>query len=403
MQKKGGGGYCKLFKSNAKINLMKYNFPKHFYFSTACLDQKKGKGDNILLITSERPAICAGVFTNNSFCGAPVIVSKKHLKASAKDIRAILVNAGVSNVATGEKGLEDARECATLVGEQINCSLKNVLVASTGVIGQFLPMQKIREIIPGLLKNKKQDVGPGARAILTTDTAPKIAQAEVGKATILGIAKGAGMIAPNMATMLSFIVTDAKISQVKLQKMWSQIIEDTFNMLSIDNCESTSDMAFVLANGEYPVDEKKFALELFNVAESLTRQLARDGEGATKLMESVVNNASNKEKARTLAKSIITSDLVKTAVHGRDANWGRIIQAMGATKIPINANKLIIKIDGVVVFEKGAPAKNIDESRIFAKDIVKIEINLNSGKSQATAWGCDLSKEYISINADYRT
>ena len=447
---------CQLSKNNVIINLMKYSFPKHFYFATTNLGKKKGQGDNLLLITSERPAVCAGVFTNNSFCGAPVIVSKKYLKASPNDIRAVLVNSGVANVATGEQGIKDAQECAKLASVQINCSPKalkqnssricttsschlyfknsskyldtlqdfskksdinlcakcksyfgsepkTVLVASTGVIGQFLPMDKMRDKIPDLLDQKNQDAESGARAIMTTDTVPKIAQSKVGKATILGIAKGVGMIEPNMATMLSFVITDAKIAQPKLQKIWSEITSNTFNMLSVDSCESTSDMALVLANGEYTVNEKKFAQELYNVAESLTRQLARDGEGATILIETVVKNAQTKDKAKILAKSVIKSDLVKTAVHGRDANWGRIIQAMGATKIKVNADKLVIKIDNIVVFKNGAPAKKIDEAKIFQKDSTKIEIDLNNGKAQATAWGCDLSKEYISINADYRS
>ena len=382
---------------------MKYNLPKKFNFSTFNLGEKKGQGDNILLITTEEPAVCAGVFTNNTFCGAPVVVVKKHLRKSAENIEAILVNSGVANVATGKEGLRNAQECARLVAEQINCSPQNVLVSSTGVIGQFLPMQKIREGIPSLVANPNQDVESGARAIMTTDTVPKIAQAKVGKATILGIAKGAGMIAPNMATMLSFIVTDAKISQVKLQKMWSEITQDTFNMLSIDNCESTSDMALVLANNIYSVDEKQFAAKLLEVAMSLARQLARDGEGATMLIEAIVKNVPNKEKARILAKSIITSDLIKTAAHGRDANWGRIIQAMGMTRIPVDVDKMIIKIDNIIVFKNGAPAQNIDESKIFQKETTIIEIDLNNGKAQATAWGCDLSKGYIEINADYRT
>ena len=254
-----------------------------------------------------------------------------------------------------------------------------------------------------LLEVKNQNVESGARAIMTTDTVPKIAQAKVGKATILGIAKGAGMIAPNMATMLAFVITDAKITQPKLQSMWSSITQDTFNMLSIDNCESTSDMALVLANQVYSVSEKQFAIKLLEVARSLTRQLARDGEGASILIEALVRNAPSIKKARILVKSIIASDLVKTAVHGRDANWGRIIQAMGSTKISINANKLIIKVDGVVVFKQGEPVKNINESKIFTCDAAKIDIDLSSGKAQATAWGCDLSKEYISINADYRS
>lgn len=381
---------------------MNHNIPKYFSFATGSLGLKKDQ-DDLLLISCQRPAICAGVFTLNSFPGSPVIVSKKNLKKSKGKIKAVLANAGCSNVATGEKGIKDSEESARILAEQIGCRSENILLASTGVIGEFLPMEQMRKEISKLPQNQNQAIEPAAKAIMTTDTVHKISSKTVGKAAILGIAKGVGMVEPNMATMLAFILTDAKINLPKLQKMWREIVDDTFNMLSVDACESTSDTALVLASQEYNVDEIKFKKGLAQVALELTKKLASDGEGATILIEATVNNAPSKTKARALAKAVIKSDLVKTAVNGRDANWGRIIGALGSTHFKINIAKISIKIDDQTVFQKGAPAKKINEAKIFQKNSAKIEIDLSAGKYSATAWGCDLSKEYVRINGDYRS
>lgn len=382
---------------------MQAQIPKNFYFKTASLGLKKSGKDDLLLIASEKPAICAGVFTQNSFPGAPIIVSKKHLKISQNKIQAILANSGCSNVATGEQGIKDSESCANLAAQKLQLKKENILVSSTGVIGRFLPMDKMRAQIPALINSQNKSAEEAAGAIMTTDTRQKIAFSKAGKAGILGIAKGVGMIEPNMATMLAFVITDAKIELKYLQKIWQEIVNETFNMLSVDACESTSDMAIVMANNIFEVKKDQFKKALKEAALDLTRQLARDGEGATILIETQIKNAPSPEKARSLAKSVIKSDLVKTAVHGRDANWGRIIQALGATHIKLDAKKIKIKIDGELVFQNGAPAKNINESKIFQKENTIIEIDLNAGEFNAKAWGCDLSQDYIKINADYRS
>jgi glutamate N-acetyltransferase/amino-acid N-acetyltransferase len=381
---------------------MKYKIPQDFWFATSSLDLKTNKAEDLLLILTKRPAVAAGVFTKNTFCGAPVTVSKTHLK-KAKNIQAILINAGVANAATGKQGIQDAKKCAKLTAQQIGCKSENVLVASTGVIGKFLPMKKIEAQIPKFIEKLNQNITKAARSIMTTDTVPKIAQAKIGSATILGIAKGSGMIAPNMATTLIFVMTDAKIPYNRLQKIWAEIINDTVNMVSIDACESTSDMAIVLANSVKKVNEKNFAKALFEVAKSLAIQIASDGEGATTLVEVKIKKANTKKTARILAKAVIESDLVKTAIHGKDPNWGRIISAIGSTKIRFKTKKLKLKIDGELIFSESKPVAKFNSSKLFRGKKTEIEINLNSGKHEATAWGCDLSKDYITINADYHT
>jgi len=379
-----------------------YKTPQGFSFSTTSLGLKQNKSDDFVLITTDKPAACAAVFTQNTCLGAPVVVSKEHLNTT-NTVKAILINAGIANVATGEKGIEDAKNCAQMVAKNLRCKTEEVLVSSTGIIGHFLVINNMIQAIPLLVENQNKNIEHVAKAIMTTDTVHKIAEAQCGNASIVGVTKGAGMIAPNMATTLTFIMTDANIPKEKLQIKWKEIIDKTFNMMSIDNCESTSDMAIVLANGYEEVDENEFFEKLYNVAESLTKQLVRDGEGATTLIECNVNNCDNQKNAQILAKSVINSDLVKTAIHGKDPNWGRIVQALGGTYIPIDFSKITISLDKQIVFSQGRPNEDFDISQIFQNEECIIDIDCHSGNFSAKAWGCDLSKEYITINADYHT
>ena len=382
---------------------MKYQIPQKFQLSTGNVGLKaSGKDDLLLIVTNSTNSFCTGVFTKNTFVGAPVLVTKKHLNLTQKT-KAILVNAGIANVATGEQGEKDAMMSAENVAKNLGIKKEEVLIASTGVIGQYLPINKFLAKIPGLTKKFHNDIEKAACAIMTTDTFPKIVQENCGESVILGITKGSGMIEPNMATTLTFIMTDAQISNDVLEKKWKEIVDNTFNMVSVDACESTSDMALVISSNQVKTDDNLFFEKLALVAQKLTKKIAQDGEGATKLITVKVSGVKNKNIARAFAKAVVNSDLVKTAIHGQDANWGRIIAAIGSTHFAFDINKLTLKIDQELIFTKGAPVKNFLEKNLFQKKEVVISLDFNEGEESAQAWGCDLSKEYISINGDYRT
>lgn len=381
-----------------------------------CGIRKKKKDIGILF--SEAPAVCVGVYTSNNFQAAPLLVTKESLATSTKQ-HAIIVNSGNANAFTGEQGLEDAYMMRSEVSKQFNLAPNEVLVASTGVIGEKLPMQAI---LDGISKIPKQidDQNGGesfGEAIITTDTITKSLAVEVeieGKiVTIGGTAKGSGMIHPNMATMLAFISTDAYIKQTTLQKLLRNVTDQTFNMITVDGDTSTNDMVLVMANGlagTTSLDERHpewsvFYQAFIYVAEHLAKLIAKDGEGATKLVTVSVEAATSKEMATAIAKKIIGSNLVKTAIFGADGNWGRIVMAIGNSGYSVDEKKLDIAIGEVMVVLQGEPTlyAEDDVTKTLNGQEVKISVNLNLGEWSATAWGCDLSYDYVKINSAYRT
>src|SRR3989338_966795 len=364
---------------------------------------KKNRKD-FAVIFSSRVGAAAGVFTKNKVKGAPIIVNKNHLKDGKA--QAIVVNSGISNVCTGKKGIEDAYLMAELAAKELGVKKEDVLVASTGLIGAYLPMGKIRNGMKGIKRKMKKNPDGAAEAILTTDKVKKQIAVRIGGVTIGAIAKGSGMIHPNMATMLAFIATDADIGPKKLKRMLSISVNKSFNIVSVDNDTSTSDMALIIANGlAGKADEDKFQKALDFVCIDLAKKIARDGEGATKLIEVFVKNAPNENAAKKIAKSVIGSSLVKCAVFGNDPNWGRIMCAAGYSGASIKPEKMDIYFGEEKIVEKGA-AKNFDYKRIkdiMSKEELRITIDLNDGRHNAAAYGCDLTCDYVKINAKYRT
>jgi len=384
---------------------MKYNLPSGFRLSSSNFGLKKNsKKEDVCLIFCEQDADTAAVFTKNIFAGAPIILNKKNLEISKNKFRAILINTVFSNSGTGPKGLENAKKVQKFLAEKMNIDLEKILISSTGIIGQHIPVKKFFDQIPDLLKNFDNDIEKAGKAILTTDLVEKIVYEELpGGGKILGIAKGSGMIAPNMATMLSFVMTDIQIDPEILQKKWTQICEKTFNCISVDGCESTSDSAFVFCSQKYTEDEKIFFEKLFLVAQNLAKKIAADGEGATHLISATAKNCESKNSAKKLSRAIITSDLLKCAICGHDPNWGRIISAIGSTKENFDTEKIDIFFDGEKVFENGAPIENFDSAKMFQNFEVKILVDFKNGKFSATSFGCDLTKKYVEINAEYST
>jgi glutamate N-acetyltransferase/amino-acid N-acetyltransferase len=400
-------------------------FPKGFKATGKNVGLRNGKKD-LALIYSESPAIAAAVFTKNVVKAAPVLWGQKLIK-KGKPIRAVVINSGNANACTGEEGLRHTQIMAEKVAKCL--SLKNgaseVFVASTGVIGVPLNIDLVCKGIEKTytdMGDEKKDGDSAAEAIMTTDTVQKQVALEFKTklGTIIrigGIAKGSGMIHPNMGTMLSFITTDANISSELLNKALKESVEDSYNMISIDGDTSTNDTVLVLANGmaenikieEENDDFKLFKESLHFVNLSLAQQIVKDGEGAGKFITVEIKGAASKKDARLLSKSIITSNLVKTAFFGEDANWGRILAAMGYSGANFNPEKVTIRflnhISSVELMKNGKPLQ-FDEKlalEILQNDEIKVIALLDDGIAEATAWGCDLSYDYIKINADYRT
>ena len=397
---------------NPKTNF----FPKGFLAATTRCGLKKS-GEDLAIIFSERPAVAAAVFTQNLVVAAPVLVSREHLRF--KTHRAIIVNSGCANAVTGEEGLANSQRTTEILADFFNCDEREILVCSTGVIGVQLNMEKLESGIREATSNLDAENGfKIAEAIMTTDTKPKRATKSFtlgGKrVTIAGVAKGAGMIHPNMATLLSFVTTDAAISKKVLQTALNSAVNVSFNRVTIDGDTSTNDTLAVLANGaaENPYIEKsngddydKFLKGLTEVCQDLAIQVARDGEGARKLITIHVKNAPNEKMAHKIAETIATSPLVKTAIAGEDANWGRILAAAGRAGVKFDVTKVDIKLGDLFVAKNGRGLK-FDEAKalvILKKDDIKITLNLNQGAAEVTEWTCDLTEEYIQINADYRT
>jgi len=358
------------------------------------------------VVCSGTPAAAAAVFTRNRFCGHPVTVGREHVAHG--HLRAIVVNSKNANVATGPAGLEDCRETCRLVAAELGLTPQEVLPASTGVIGRPLPMDRIRAGISGLRAQLRPGALEGfARAILTTDTRPKMRSAQIGGAVLAGCCKGAGMMEPNMATMLAFFFTDAAVEPDALRLALRRAVDVSFNMVSVDTDTSTSDSAVILANGAAgAVDGQEFAATLQAMAIELAQEIARDGEGATKLLEVTVSGAPDSAAARRAAKSVVNSPLVKTAVWGGDPNWGRVAMAIGKCfDLEVQPDRLRIAFGDLEVYAGGAPGTPPLPrlAQYLQQERVEIRVHLGLGEATATVWGCDLSPEYVHINGDYTT
>ena len=376
----------------------------------------KSRGLDLALLVSDAPATAAAVFTVNRAQAAPVLVSREHLQRSDGTARAIVVNSGCANACTGDEGVRVARDMASETARLVGCPVEQVLVASTGVIGVALPIARVMTGLPIAFAALGTDQGPmAARAIMTTDPFPKEAAAHVtigarAVADIGGMAKGSGMIEPMMATMLGFVTTDASVPQPLLDRALREAVNDTFNAITVDGDCSTNDCVMLLANGQSGtvVDETlygEFVGGLRAVCLELALGIVRGGEGATKLVTVTVTGAASKADARRAAKAIANSLLVKTAIHGGDPNWGRLIAVAGRAGVEFELGRAAVSIGSTVLFKNGRPH---DECAAQAaaymkgKDIA-VGVNLGAGSASSTVWTCDLSAEYVRINADYRT
>ena len=361
---------------------------------------------DLAVIYSTVRARAAAVFTRNRFPGAPVIVGRKHIAKGF--VQALVVNSKNANVAMGNQGIDDAIETCRIVGEELSINPYEVLPFSTGVIGRPLPMDKIRAGLRGIQSELKPDnLKLAAEAIMTTDTSPKYYSCRVGRAVIAGVAKGAGMIEPNMATMLVYLMTDAELPKAALRPLLRRVVDRTFNCVSIDTDTSTSDTVVLMANGlAGTVKLGAFEKALLGVCEHLTREIARGGEGATKLITVDVSRAKTDIQAKRVAKCVVNSPLVKTAVYGCDPNWGRVIAAVGKSFDPsIEPGKVTIRFGTTEVFKKGSPvACDLEALRSYlGQPEVMITVDLGLGKAGARVWGCDLTEGYIKENAYYTT
>jgi glutamate N-acetyltransferase / amino-acid N-acetyltransferase len=379
-----------------------------------CGVRNSGRRD-LGLLFSERECTAVAVFARNVVRGAPLEVTREAVESGS--VRAVVVNSGYANAATGQKGLEDAYAMQTLASEVLGIEAREVAVASTGVIGERLPMDKITAGIEVAAVELGRDGAGFAEAILTTDTRPKevAVRVEVRGTTVTvgGTAKGSGMIHPNMGTMLAFMTTDAAVEKWCLQEILGAATERTFNCVTVDGDTSPSDMAILLANGaagneplttsspDYPA----FAEAVEDVARRLAREIARDGEGATRLVEVVVEGAGDEASAAALAKAVVGSSLVKAAVFGEDANWGRVLTAMGYSGVRFDPGKVELWFGPVKVFESGEPAahEEAEANAALSSGEIRITARLKGGDASAAAWGCDLTYEYVRINGSYRT
>lgn len=366
----------------------------------------KDNTDDFVFIKSDVPCVADGVFTQSLFAGPSVTISRRNLKdAQAQGIIVISKNA---NVANGDIGAADAEEVIQIVATETKIPAQDIVIASTGVIGRRYPIEKIRDGLLGIGKNlTPADFEKTAVGIMTTDTVPKLAARKIGNAKLIGIAKGVGMIEPNMATLLAFFFTDAAIPKDVLRSIFRPIIDKTFNCLSVDTDTSTSDSAVILANGlAGEVSQQEFTHALQEISHELVLKIAQDAEGATKIIEVTVDSAINYAQAKRVAKAIVNSPLVKTAIYGADPNWGRVAMAIGKCENDreINQDKVQIKFDHIQVYPYGTSEEKLEQlQKIMSKDKVNIHVNLNIGEASATVWGCDLSEGYIDINGKYST
>ena len=400
-------------EQNAKAGV---TFPQGFKAAGVKAGIKKSGNLDVAVIYTEKAAAVAGTFTQNAVAAAPVFASKAVVKTGTA--HAITANAGCANACTGEQGEKDAKAMQQITAEALGCEPSDVIVASTGVIGVNLPMDKmekgIKQAVAELDENGSEKAG---NAIITTDTYSKTCTAEVtlgGRKVRLGaIAKGSGMIQPNMATMLCFITTDANIESSLLQKALSEVVEVSFNMISIDGDMSTNDMAIVLANGAAGNDKittegedyEAFKAALQEMCQALAKRIAADGEGATKFLTVNVKGTKSFADAKTIAMSVAKSPLVKTAFFGEDPNWGRVICAVGYAGVPMDPQKTVVKFGEIPVYANGVGAEFDEEAlrKVMAEHDIVIDIDMGAGEEEATVWTCDFSYEYVKINGEYHT
>lgn len=386
--------------------MTRFHAPARFPRGFQCASRNvglKAEAKDLTLFVSEVDAAAAAVFTRNHFPGAPIILGRETIRGGV--LRAIVANSKVSNVATGARGVENARRMATAAAAELGTTTDRVLVSSTGVIGVHLPVERIEQGIVGMHRDLQSDPLVGAEGIMTTDTHPKALSASVGDATITWVAKGSGMIEPNMATMLSYVFTDAALDAVTLDRMLRTAVARSFNMLSVDTDTSTSDTCAILANGlAGAVDESRFLETLTAGCVRMTEILGRDGEGAEHLLRVTVRGALDDHEARRIAKSVLNSPLVKTMVHGADPNVGRLLMAVGKCfECTIDAAATDAWINGHQVV-RGGERVRFDDAVVrsaLEAEVVDLEIALGVGHAEATAYGCDLTKAYVDENASY--
>ncbi|MGD8884825.1 MAG: bifunctional glutamate N-acetyltransferase/amino-acid acetyltransferase ArgJ [Gammaproteobacteria bacterium] len=386
---------------------------------TAAAGIKYQGRDDLLLMEITEDAEVAAVFTRNAFCAAPVVVAREHIAKSTP--RYLLINAGNANAGTGQQGIDDSERCCDAVSELMQCQSEAVLPFSTGVIGEYLPVDRMVENLPQAIGQLEENVWPSAaNAIMTTDTVPKgVSRSAVidgHKVTVSGIAKGAGMVCPNMATLLSFVACDAALSNGLLQQLLKQAVEKTFNRITVDGDTSTNDACVLIATGQsglpliHSSDHPAYAqlLQLVtDVLEFLARAIIRDAEGATKLVNVTVKQGKEVSECETVAYTIAHSPLVKTALFASDPNWGRILAAVGRAGIAdFEIDKVNIELNGVRIVTAGGRDNGYTEEQgkqAMAQDEIAIEVDLGRGDAEANIWTCDLSYDYVKINAEYRT
>jgi glutamate N-acetyltransferase/amino-acid N-acetyltransferase len=370
------------------------------------------KRPDLGLIVAEDGANAAAVFTQNRFQAAPVVLAKSSLKKTGGRVKAVVVNAGCANAVTGRRGLEAAKRVRKRAADLLRCDVDEIFLASTGVIGVVLPDKKMTDAMPDAVAR----LSPGgvtalSHAILTTDVGPKVAQATFAiggkRARIVGVAKGAGMIHPNMATMLAFVMTDAAIPPAALKKSLRDAVDQSFNAISVDGDTSTNDCVLVMASGKIRGDGDlaDFQRALNAVCRELAWMIVRDGEGATRVMEFEVRGARNDREAKLAAHAVATSPLVKTALYGGDPNWGRILAAVGRSGARFSIRRVSLSAGPVTLVRNGDPAeyREKDAARVFARERVPIVLDLGSGPARALILASDLSHDYVSLNADYRS
>jgi glutamate N-acetyltransferase/amino-acid N-acetyltransferase len=387
--------------------------PKGFLASGVRAGIRKKRPD-LGLIVAPDGANAAAVFTQNLFQAAPVVLSKAALKKAKGHVKAVVVNAGCANAITGKEGTDAAKRVRTKTAELLKCREEEVFLASTGVIGVVLPDKKVRDFLPDAVSRLSLGgIEALSHAILTTDVGPKVAQASFtlgGKrGRLVGVAKGAGMIHPNMATMLAFLMTDADLTPATLQAALKEAVDQSFNSISVDGDTSTNDTVLLMASGKLGNAQNADLTDFRRALNALCRELAwmivRDGEGAVRVMEIEVTGAKTERDARLAAHAVATSPLVKTALHGGDPNWGRMLAAVGRSGARFSLRKISLRAGNITLVENGAPARyqEKDAARVFARERVPLRIDLGNGHARAVILSCDFGHDYVSINTDYRS
>lgn len=382
--------------------------PKGFRASGVTAGIKQSGNPDLALVVSDVPGVCAAVFTQNRVQAAPVIISRQHVATHGDRMQAIVVNSGNANAVTGDRGLDNAANMTASAASELDIDAGQTMVMSTGVIGHQLPMEKMTGGILDATRALSYEGGhDAARAIMTTDTRPKEVAVKIGAVTVGGMCKGAAMIHPNMATMLGIITTDAKVERTALQAALNAAVNVSFNRISVDGDTSTNDTVIVLANGMSGVAPAPddFQAALSHVCAELAKMIVRDAEGASKFITLRVSGARSEAEAHQVASTIATSPLVKTAIYGRDANWGRVLAAAGRSGVAIEPARISLKFGALTVLKDGTPLA-FDEAealQILTETDIDIALDLGQGTASTTMWTCDLTHEYVSLNADYRT